>query len=99
MLVTHVKWFNPKYSTSSFSNFNRLFKLSIMLIGTLHTPIALIFVWFNNASVNIPAGLEKLINQAGMLTEALLNHTNIKAIGVCNVPINMIDSLIFVWFN
>jgi len=39
------------------------------------------------------AWLINFSNPAGMLTEALLNHTNIKAIGVCNVPINMIDSL------
>src|SRR5690554_3842321 len=39
------------------------------------------------------AWLINFSNPAGMLTEAILNHTNIKAIGVCNVPINMIDSL------
>lgn len=39
------------------------------------------------------AWLINFSNPAGMLTEAILNHTNIKMIGVCNVPINMIDSL------
>ncbi|MFA7529378.1 MAG: 6-phospho-beta-glucosidase [Bacilli bacterium] len=39
------------------------------------------------------AWLINFTNPAGMVTEALLNHTSIKAIGVCNVPINMIDSL------
>ena len=39
------------------------------------------------------AWLINFSNPAGMLADALLNHTKIKTIGVCNVPINMIDSL------
>ena len=39
------------------------------------------------------AWLINFSNPAGMITEALLNHANVKMIGVCNVPINMIDSL------
>lgn len=39
------------------------------------------------------AWLINFSNPAGMLAEAVLNHTNTKMIGVCNVPINMIDSL------
>lgn len=39
------------------------------------------------------AWLINFTNPAGMVTEALLNHSAVKAIGVCNVPINMIDSV------
>ena len=39
------------------------------------------------------AWLINFSNPAGMITEAILNFTKVKMIGVCNVPINMIDSL------
>lgn len=39
------------------------------------------------------AWLINFSNPAGMITEALLNYSKVKMIGVCNVPINMIDSL------
>lgn len=39
------------------------------------------------------AWLINFSNPSGMIAEAILNHTNIKMMGVCNVPINMIDSL------
>lgn len=39
------------------------------------------------------AWLINFTNPAGMVTEALLNYSAVKAIGVCNVPINMIDSV------
>lgn len=32
-------------------------------------------------------------NPSGMLAEAVLNHTKIKMLGLCNVPINMISSV------
>lgn len=32
-------------------------------------------------------------NPSGMIAEAVLNHTKIKMLGLCNVPINMIDSV------
>ena len=32
-------------------------------------------------------------NPAGIITQAVLNHTNTKMIGLCNVPFNMIKSL------
>lgn len=35
------------------------------------------------------AWLINFTNPAGMVTEAVLNHTTIKSIGLCNVPINM----------
>jgi len=52
--------------------------------------------------MNIAKTMEKLCpdawlinfsNPSGMIAEAVLNHTKIKMMGVCNVPINMIDSL------
>jgi 6-phospho-beta-glucosidase len=52
--------------------------------------------------MNIAKQMEKLCpnawlinfsNPSGMIAEAILNNTNIKMMGVCNVPINMIDSL------
>lgn len=36
------------------------------------------------------AWLINFANPSGILTEAVLNHTSIKAIGLCNCPINMI---------
>lgn len=39
------------------------------------------------------AWLINFSNPAGMLTEAILNFTKIKMVGLCNVPINMIDSV------
>ncbi|MDD4211908.1 MAG: 6-phospho-beta-glucosidase [Bacilli bacterium] len=39
------------------------------------------------------AWLINFSNPSGMIAEAVLNHTSIKALGLCNVPINMIDSL------
>lgn len=39
------------------------------------------------------AWLINFSNPSGMLAEALLNFTNVKTMGLCNVPINMIDSL------
>lgn len=35
------------------------------------------------------AFLINFTNPAGMVTEAVLNHSSIKAIGLCNVPVNM----------
>lgn len=35
------------------------------------------------------AWLINFANPAGIVTEAVLNHTSIKAIGLCNVPVNM----------
>ena len=39
------------------------------------------------------AWLINFANPSGLLTEAVLNHTSIKAIGLCNCPINMIYDL------
>ncbi|MFA5542640.1 MAG: 6-phospho-beta-glucosidase [Bacilli bacterium] len=39
------------------------------------------------------AWLINFSNPSGMITEAVLNYTNIKMLGLCNVPLNMIDSL------
>lgn len=39
------------------------------------------------------AWLINFANPSGLLTEAVLNHTKIKAIGLCNCPINMINDL------
>ena len=39
------------------------------------------------------AWLINFTNPSGMLAEALLNNTAVKVISVCNVPINMIDSI------
>ena len=54
------------------------------------------------AIMNIVSKMEQLCpdawlinfsNPSGMIAEAVLNHSHIKAMGLCNVPINMIDSL------
>lgn len=39
------------------------------------------------------AWLINFSNPSGMIVEALLNYTNVKMIGLCNVPINTIDSI------
>lgn len=39
------------------------------------------------------AWLINFSNPSGMLSEALSNHTNIKNLGLCNVPINMMASI------
>ncbi|MDD4388962.1 MAG: 6-phospho-beta-glucosidase, partial [Bacilli bacterium] len=39
------------------------------------------------------AWLINFTNPSGMIAEALLNNSSVKTIGVCNVPINMIDSI------
>ncbi len=39
------------------------------------------------------AWLINFSNPSGMLAEAILNNTNVKMLGLCNVPINMIGSL------
>lgn len=39
------------------------------------------------------AWLINFSNPSGMIAEAVLNNTKIKMLGLCNVPINMIDSL------
>lgn len=39
------------------------------------------------------AWLINFTNPSGMITEAVLNHTNIKAIGLCNVPIGMLHDV------
>lgn len=39
------------------------------------------------------AWLINFSNPSGMIAEALLNYTNIKMMGLCNVPINTIDSI------
>ncbi len=39
------------------------------------------------------AWLINFANPSGILTEAVLNHTSIKAIGLCNCPINMINDM------
>lgn len=52
--------------------------------------------------MNIASHMEKLCpnawlinfsNPSGMIAEAVLNNTNIKMMGLCNVPINTIDSI------
>lgn len=54
------------------------------------------------AMMNIAQKMEQLCpdawlinfsNPSGMLAQALLNHTKVKTLGLCNVPINMIDSV------
>ncbi len=37
------------------------------------------------------AWLINFTNPSGIITEYVLNHTNVKCIGLCNVPINMLD--------
>jgi len=37
------------------------------------------------------AWLINFTNPSGIITEFVLNHTNVKCVGLCNVPINMID--------
>ena len=37
------------------------------------------------------AWLINFTNPSGIITEFVLNHTNVKCIGLCNVPIDMID--------
>ena len=39
------------------------------------------------------AWLINFTNPSGILTEFILNHTNVKNIGLCNVPIDMIDDV------
>ena len=39
------------------------------------------------------AWLINFSNPSGILTEALLNYTNVKMVGLCNVPINTIDGI------
>ncbi|MDD3382347.1 MAG: 6-phospho-beta-glucosidase [Bacilli bacterium] len=39
------------------------------------------------------AWLINFSNPSGMIAEAILNNTNVKMLGLCNVPINMIGSL------
>ncbi|WP_054958556.1 6-phospho-beta-glucosidase [Paenibacillus dakarensis] len=39
------------------------------------------------------AWLINFSNPAGIITEAMLNHTNIKMLGLCNVPFNMFKSI------
>lgn len=39
------------------------------------------------------AWLINFANPSGILTEAVLNHTSVKAIGLCNCPINMINDM------
>lgn len=39
------------------------------------------------------AWLINFSNPSGMIAEALLNYTNVKMIGLCNVPINTIDGI------
>lgn len=39
------------------------------------------------------AWLINFSNPSGMIAQALLTHTKIKTLGLCNVPINMIDSV------
>lgn len=39
------------------------------------------------------AWLINFSNPSGMIAEALLNYTNVKMMGLCNVPINTIDSI------
>lgn len=40
-------------------------------------------------SLSPRAWLINFTNPAGLITEAILKHTNVKAIGLCNIPINM----------
>ncbi|NLP47616.1 MAG: 6-phospho-beta-glucosidase [Clostridiales bacterium] len=37
------------------------------------------------------AWLINFTNPSGIITEYVLNHTNVKCMGLCNVPINMVD--------
>ena len=39
------------------------------------------------------AWLINFTNPSGLVAQALLNHTHVKMIGLCNVPLNMIDSI------
>lgn len=39
------------------------------------------------------AWLINFTNPSGLVAQALLNHTKVKMIGLCNVPLNMIDSI------
>ena len=39
------------------------------------------------------AWLINFTNPSGIITEFVLNHTNVKCIGLCNVPIDMIDDI------
>lgn len=39
------------------------------------------------------AWLINFANPSGLLTEAVLNHTSIRAIGLCNCPINMVNDM------
>ncbi len=39
------------------------------------------------------AWLINFSNPSGLIAHALLNHTNVKMMGLCNVPINMIDGI------
>lgn len=39
------------------------------------------------------AWLINFTNPSGIITEFVLNHTNVKCIGLCNVPIDMLDDL------
>ena len=39
------------------------------------------------------AWLINFSNPSGLIAQALLNHTNVKMMGLCNVPINMIDGI------
>lgn len=39
------------------------------------------------------AWLINFTNPSGIITEYMLNHTNVKCIGLCNVPINMLDDV------
>jgi len=39
------------------------------------------------------AWLINFTNPSGIITDFVLNHTNVKCIGLCNAPINMIDDL------
>lgn len=39
------------------------------------------------------AWLINFTNPSGIISEYLLNHTKIKSIGLCNVPINMVDDI------
>lgn len=39
------------------------------------------------------AWLINFSNPSGLVAQALLNHTNVKMMGLCNVPLNMVDSI------
>ena len=39
------------------------------------------------------AWLINFTNPSVLVAQALLNHTKVKMIGLCNVPLNMIDSI------